>query len=201
MRNHIDPLVDQTQVSHQSLHHTGLLEDGISVGSLGRVGTEEVMRNDKVTTWTETFKMFNVFYSQAFHWSQNQGSRAQQPGGSAEQEAPISEGEKREQKLELLLSITLCFLNWFLNGRLLKKKKGRYRYASKYQYQCIYSCSLSECLANLGLCLLSVCSGHLVPVIAGCGESVEQNDDIRGSQSTVRIWFESKEECAKLNHL
>lgn len=29
VRNHIDALVDQTQVGHQSLHHIGLLKDGI----------------------------------------------------------------------------------------------------------------------------------------------------------------------------
>lgn len=33
--HHIHSLVAQTQVSRQSLHHTGLLEDGVLVGSLG----------------------------------------------------------------------------------------------------------------------------------------------------------------------
>lgn len=39
MGHQIHSLVAQTQVSHQCLHHTGLLEDGVPVGSLGRSGT------------------------------------------------------------------------------------------------------------------------------------------------------------------
>lgn len=34
MRQQIDSLVAQTQVSHQGLHHSGLLKNGVLVGSL-----------------------------------------------------------------------------------------------------------------------------------------------------------------------
>lgn len=44
--HHIHSLVAQTQVSHQGLHHAGLLEDGVPVGSLWRPGTGgNVLRN------------------------------------------------------------------------------------------------------------------------------------------------------------
>lgn len=35
MGNQVDSLVTESQVSHQGLHHTGLLENGVLVGSLG----------------------------------------------------------------------------------------------------------------------------------------------------------------------
>jgi len=43
MGHQINSLVAQTQVSHQGLDHTGLLEDGVLVGSLVRLRTGEKM--------------------------------------------------------------------------------------------------------------------------------------------------------------
>ena len=36
MGDQVDALTAQTQVGQQGLHHTGLLEDGVPVGPLGR---------------------------------------------------------------------------------------------------------------------------------------------------------------------
>lgn len=41
VRHQIDSLVAQTQVGHQGLHRTGLLKDGVPVGSLRRSDTGE----------------------------------------------------------------------------------------------------------------------------------------------------------------
>lgn len=48
-------------------------------------------------------------------------------------------------------------------------------------------------------CVTESCSGHLVPVVAGGGEAVEQKDDVGASQSTVGIWFEGTREMCDVH--
>lgn len=112
VRNHVDSLVDQTQVGHQSLHHTGLLKDRVLVWSLRCSGTGENKlsagmlhqdRNICSDKWIYLFESiqvhpqwkcvvccWHIFYSLACHWSQTPGSPVQRLDGSAAWAAPRS---------------------------------------------------------------------------------------------------------------
>lgn len=47
MGHQVDPLVAQTQVGHQRLHYTGLLEDGVPVRPLGLMRHRASWRKNK----------------------------------------------------------------------------------------------------------------------------------------------------------
>ena len=55
-------LVAQTQVSHQGLHHTGLLEDGVPVGTLGWSGTGENQLRVSTVTEHQAGNLRNMIY-------------------------------------------------------------------------------------------------------------------------------------------